>query len=861
MKTILVPSYNRQRTLRNLAKENGGKLTDVKVLSFSSALHEQSDDSASVLLSIQQQLLSHKEEFSIYGDMFQYPAFLNEMISFAKECILYDISVEQLPEDNPNNMELKQLLSYVLNYPFLEKEFKKNAQKEVDELKKSDVEIRPFFLPDAFHYRLLEELKKEKPYQKEDHSPIASLKTSLNRRQEIETIAQDIIQNGVTANVILCDPENQYPVVEQVFSRYNIPFSTTCGTRGVQSSIIYRALVEFGIYQDVEHFLKAISCNAFSVPCPDGVYSFLCQTYDGSEFHHLLSQDVPSQKKKIIEGLEKARDNWLTKIEEEHHALLQCTSAQDVLICAYNLLRNHPLVKDSKEQTAALSIRTSLNSCLTYVKTKQDALTIVESLYSSSISFTSDVTDFCTVTDLRKPIPSATNSYVVGCSGASYPGYKAKSGLFDETYVKKISNYPSSEERYNMYMDQLSWISSSAKDQLIYSCSSNDYQGRDITPAFQVEQIVGDNQSYWKPLALKPKEEPVHSLDTSLTKALFEENGVVLGSISRVERYFVCPYSYFIQSGLHIREPQTLGLDAASIGTIQHSVFEQGVTKYGKQINQMSDEEILKIISPSFTAMNEIEPFEKEKHQLTKERMLMVIRKAIDFLADYESVNFFEPKEMEYKFVYPMTDHVTLRGTIDRLDIHNDDVRILDYKSSDKSLNEKKVKAGEQLQLLSYLIVACEEFKKKAAGAYYFSLKDNQVKDKATNVKTKDIEDTHYGTLEEEAKAAIKAKSLSGWTFTENDYSLGIDSIHILKPKYRYDYSLVEKCIRELYKAFYDGLMAGVIPVEPIEGACTFCKYKPVCHFHGELLKPQPVVMKDASIRIEKKDKKGAKKK
>ena len=58
-----------------------------------------------------------------------------------------------------------------------------------------------------------------------------------------------------------------------------------------------------------------------------------------------------------------------------------------------------------------------------------------------------------------------------------------------------------------------------------------------------------------------------------------------------------------------------------------------------------------------------------------------------------------------------------LKGIIDRIDTCLGDLRILDYKSSAKTLSESKVKAGLQLQLLTYLIIAVRKLRLNPAGA------------------------------------------------------------------------------------------------------------------------------------------------
>lgn len=857
MKTIIAPSYNRQRILRNLAKKNNGKLTDIQVLPFSTALHEESEDLIYTTLKIQKSLKDHIDEFPIYGKMIKYPSFLQEVIEFSKKCALYDITADDLPDNTPNDEELKQIISYVLTYPFVEFINKDKNKEAINKLIESDVEIDSNFINDPYHFRLLNKLKQTKShsYHSSTLSPSQSLKISLNTRQEIEKIAQDIIKNNVSCNIILCDSANQYPVIEQVFKRYNIPFSTTCGKTTIQIPYMFSSLVQYAIKKDKDSFILAACRNSFSIPCPKEAISFLTQIYTGDSSIDISFKQFPKQQQFKLKGQQTMIDKWLEQIKQEKEELFNCSSPKDALISAYNILRNNQIVYVQKEKSAALNIRNTLSSCLSLIQSNDDVLTLLKMIETISTSFTQDITDFCTVTSLQNPIPAATNSYVVGCSGSNYPGYKAESGLFDETYVRAIKNnkFPSSEERFNQYNEQIKWIEQSATNQIIFSCPSNDYEGKDISPAFQIELMVGKGE-IWKPSVLKPNKKTEHKLEKDTAKKIFTKNiivtddetkkekeikDIVTGSISSIEKYFKCPYSYFIQYGLGIREDQCIGLDSASIGTIQHSILEEGIKKYGKDISKLTKEEIAVLIEPSFNSMDALYPNEKEKHQLTKERLINSVHNVILFLADYEKNNSYKPKAQEKHFdKYKISDHVYLNGTIDRVDLHINEVRIIDYKSSSHSLSEPKIKAGLQLQLLSYLVVACKLFEATPAGAYYISLENSNSKDVAAKVTQKSFD-----------KAKPKnQKKLDGWTYTKNKDSLDatngdyISSLSKLR-----DYEETKKCINDLYEYFYNGLLNGNIEVAPIggndqDGACKYCKFKSVCRFHGEAVDAKAIV-------------------
>lgn len=851
MKTMITGTYNKERLLRKLAENNHGFVTNVSVLSLQAALKEESDSLPLLLLELYKALTEKKDSFPIYGEMFQYPAFIKEIVSFAQECILYGITKDDLPDDNTIETDLKNIFSEVLDHDFIEKENILHKDYQLNKLQKDDVELTPCFFKDPWHKRIYDQLAQTFPVKSHAYQPKLILRTALNLRQEIEACAQEIVKQEKPCIVILTDPKNQLPVAEQVFNRYEIPYSFTCGSEEPKTAELFSALVRFALLKDTDSFLQCLRIDAFPVSCPTAIFRFLEETLADFGEHHVsdaVQKSLYAKDAERIARLEELRDAFFRDIDDDFRLLQSSASPSDALIHSYEVLRKNACMKMKKELQAGFLIRNVLNEGMAFVKTADDALFLAKTFSYAAESTHSDFTDFCVITDLNKPVSPAAITYVIGCTGSLYPGYQAKTGLIDEAYVRKIEKYPTSDERYSIYMEQLKWIQTSASDEIIYSCSTNDYTGREVQPAFEVETLVGNNKEKWQVMAISHSDRVSHSLKPEIAEQLFlGKETKITGSVSTIERWFNCPYSYFIQSGLKVREPDSLKLASASIGTIQHSIMENGVRKYGKNFAQMSEDEIDEIIDPCFEALDASHPGEKVLNHLTKERMKEGIRQAAIFLDDYEANNSYEPKDTEHQFLFDITEHVRLRGTIDRADTYHGFFRIIDYKSSEKSLSEKKVKAGLQLQLLSYLITANHLYEGKPAGAYYFSLKPVTAKSIAANVRTKAVDPIALNE-ETEYENMIHERRLSGWTFVDDTVSLDEDGRHIKALKTQYDFDLVKQCIEMLYEYFYNQLLAGNISLAPKTGACTFCDYRMICRFHGIEEKPSEIVMRGQKL-------------
>lgn len=127
MKKIIASTDQKDPILRKLSKQNHGIVTDTQIISLSTFLKEEKDDDLVLSIQLSNKLLQAKEHFPIYKAMFLFPVFIQEILSFTKECILYSISVDDLPETNANEKELKEILSIAFTLDFAEKNNVKNG--------------------------------------------------------------------------------------------------------------------------------------------------------------------------------------------------------------------------------------------------------------------------------------------------------------------------------------------------------------------------------------------------------------------------------------------------------------------------------------------------------------------------------------------------------------------------------------------------------------------------------------------------------------------------------------------------------------------------------------------------------------
>ena len=861
MKTIICSEEQKNMIRHRLLKESGSPvITGIRLLSLSNILRqEEPSDEKADTLRLSKILKQKDDAFPIYRAMFRFPAFIQEILSFARECALYDIRPEQLPADTASERELAGILAEALALPLKEKKIAASRAKLLAEAAAySPAEFAVRFEADPFRSRFLKDLRSAIPDVSGSSETGTCRHTELRYapgvRQEIEACAQDIVRRNTPCAVVLCGYETQFPVLRQVFERYGIPFSAVHESFRSAAVDAFVSLARYALYKDRSSFLECMEADAFPAHAGIRLIRHFAAAVNDEGYTPLsgqISSEFFERDHKAADKLDQKAQTFLSDIGSVLTPLQNASTPSEALTAAFEALRASGITKDPRELGAALALRTRLNQTLPLIETEEDALFVLREIDASSCSVSEPMPSFCMVTDLSHPTEPVNTMYVLGCSGKQYPGVPLRKGLFDEPYAAKVSGYPTMEERYALWMDQLSWLENNS-DTVIYSYAASDYQGREIQPAFDIisKPVSGQPWTIEKVRPLGPRE---HSILPETAQALYETDGQILSSVSRIERWFSCPYSWFLQSGLKVRKEQRGGLEQSDIGTLQHAVLEHAVNSFHKDYTAVSEEEIRSFLKPAFSSLRAMHPDEEIRASLCEERMVHSLLQTMQFLKETEeAAPSWTPEKAEEKFEEPITPHVRLNGCIDRIDFSGASLRILDYKSSKKTLSEKKIKAGLQLQLLSYLIVACRRENRRPAGAFYISMKPESGKSEPGSFGKTNKNGVLNDTCDDASalkEAMIRERRLNGWSFDDPLIS-NDDYKRLFSPGTgRYSYEAVEQCITELYEYFHEHACEGMIDVDPVAGACTFCDYKAICRYHLPPRAPKDLVMKDIPLK------------
>lgn len=521
--------------------------------------------------------------------------------------------------------------------------------------------------------------------------------------------------------------------------------------------------------------------------------------------------------------------------------------------------------------------------------------------------------------------------FIIGLNDGMFPSINKAEGFLNDDDREKIKQNGVElakgtidriyEDNFNIYK-----AFTTAEERIFLSYSSSDMEGKSLRPSVLVSRIkkifeglketsdviyrkseISTKENTFKELLINLREfrdgneidtkwfdvynlynesEEWHEKLASAVKALNYTNtaekikkenvekmygSTLKTSVSKLEQYSGCPFSYYLKYGLKLNDKETFNVEAVDTGSFMHDVIDNFfgiIEERNINLKEITDEELEKIVAEIVSEKLKLDRnyifTTTSKYKVLSNRLQKVVTMSVKYIVQSLKQSEFEVfgHELEfggdgqYKPITVITEDgkkVEITGKIDRVDImKNPDgtyVRIIDYKSSVKNIDLNQVASGLQLQLLTYLNETCKVEDFIPAGILYFNLINPTI---GTDKNLTDEE------VEEKIRQEFKMKGLiladvniikKMDTNIENEPK-GISKIipatikkdgeisdrgtsAVTKEQFVYLQKYMEKIIKQISEE----ILQGNIEVKPYYNAstkktpCEYCKYKSICRF------------------------------
>lgn len=383
-----------------------------------------------------------------------------------------------------------------------------------------------------------------------------------------------------------------------------------------------------------------------------------------------------------------------------------------------------------------------------------------------------------------------------------------------------------------------------------------------------------EDDPFWRSIfdrVVRPIAEPTKAqrLDHETTNALYGDT--FTSSVSRVEKYYSCPFAHFATYGLRLEEREEYRLEAPAIGDLFHAALKWiadetkrlGITWAQLSTKQAWDlaRQAVEAISPYFAHQILLST---KRYQYIQRKLIQIVQRTMTTLRDHASVSTFTPIAIEAGFgpgeelptleISLKNGHaMKMRGRIDRVDAaHIGDkqfVRIVDYKSSHKDLNLNEVFHGISLQMLTYLDVAVTNSavwlgeSADPAGVLYVHV-HNPMLQLAKELSDMDIAEEVFkkykmsGLLIDNPQVLSEMDTeIEGYSKVipariNKDGSISKGSSKVISSE---DMTNLRTFVRSKHQQAGDGMLSGDTRVVPYrlktKTACDYCSFRSVCQF------------------------------
>ena len=367
------------------------------------------------------------------------------------------------------------------------------------------------------------------------------------------------------------------------------------------------------------------------------------------------------------------------------------------------------------------------------------------------------------------------------------------------------------------------------------------------------------------------------ALPIEIARALYAKQKYLRGSVTRFEKFTACPFRYFSEYGLKLKERVLYQLQSFDIGKFLHDVlrrYGEGLLQEGRLWQEVPIAEQKARCAEIIKRLKEDPAYMVLQSSAQNRNLLVRITKTAEFsierLSRFAEMSAFKPQAFEQSFglvegelpplTYPLEDgyRLSLTGQIDRIDCVEVDGNlyylVMDYKTGQADIELIDVFYGLKLQLLTYLLAvqtyAQSIFSREAlpAAMLYCFLTIPFI------TETKKIDTVEL------KKAMAKKGKMPGWALADveimeeidrsfaDDFGFirfGVKKNHeftkatLPNVKDSEEFQTLIAYVGDKFTQIGKRILSGEVAVNPYQlkdrNACTYCPYGAICRFDQSL--------------------------
>jgi len=330
-------------------------------------------------------------------------------------------------------------------------------------------------------------------------------------------------------------------------------------------------------------------------------------------------------------------------------------------------------------------------------------------------------------------------------------------------------------------------------------------------------------------------------------------------SVTQLEQYARCPFSYYLRYGLYLKEREVPQVRSLEDGNVLHDILQDA----GEYLSTVLHEDEAMALAEKLASQKQDEYAVYQtsgRYRYYWQKLQKSAARALQILTSQIEKGDFEPTAFEWQFgnggqggepvevTLPDGHVIRMQGKVDRVDLWQEKedryVRVIDYKSGTTEYKPEELYAGLQLQLPVYLEATQQAFGAKPAGFFYFHLTpklqegEGPVIDyerlmlKSGRLDGLFLDDlsvaTHMDHEVADDPTVLKARVTKDGRFMKTNLTATEDQFEILK-------EFTHQKIRELGGDIAEGKIAQK-PVQWGQNqACDFCEYRRACPFDSRL--------------------------